>query len=194
MSNDIDFEQFIKLLDGALASDDKNIRETLRKFLFVAAMVLGDDAEPGPFTKMVETIDALQRRIATLENQNNTTVADNNWYDINSSPTFYPYTAPGTAVGPGGSIGTTGTPPVWTNAVSTTTTSSNTGNITFSGTTSNGTGNITLGGGNASQFTLTPGIGNSTTTTYWTNMDDPETGTEIKGEIMEALDRLATAA
>ena len=53
MSNDIDFEQFIKLLDGALASDDKNIRESLRKFLFVAAMVLGDEAKPGKIKKMM---------------------------------------------------------------------------------------------------------------------------------------------
>ena len=68
-NNDFNFEQFIKLLDGALASDDKNVKQALRKFLFVAAMVMGDDAEPGPFTQMMETIDSLQQRISTLESQ-----------------------------------------------------------------------------------------------------------------------------
>lgn len=72
-NNDFNFEQFIKLLDGALASDDKNVKQALRKFLFVAAMVMGDNTESGPFTKMMETIDNLQQRISTLENKDNYT-------------------------------------------------------------------------------------------------------------------------
>ena len=186
MSSDVDFEQFIKLLDGALASDDKTIQQALRKFLFVAAMVLGDECEPGPFTKMMETMDSLQRRLATLENQNNTTVADNGWYDTTSSPTFYPFTAPGTGIGVGGSSTSTGTPPNWTNAVSTTTTS---GSIT-------NTGTITLNGGTSGYCTpgYLPGTGGTTTTYTFPSFEDSETGTEIKQEIEDALDRLANVA
>jgi len=178
MSNEVDFEQFIKLLDGALASDDKNIQQALRKFLFVAAMVLGDDCEPGPFTKMMETMDDLQRRLATLE-QPTVTPQPYDWYG-GSSPTF-----PGTAGGTwcGGSITSTGTtiPYTNTNAISTTTTASNTGNITFSNTT-----------GYSYLPTTTSG-----TTTITMNDYAPKpakTGTDIKDEIMEALDRLANVA
>jgi len=187
MSNEVDFEQFIKLLDGALASDDKNVKQALRKFLFVTAMVLGDDCEPGPFSKMMETMDAMQRRLAALESKDLTTTTD--WtgisppYTVGGTGVAYPFISPTTTPGgsvKGGSISSTGTPPVWTNAVSTTTTSST-------------TGNVTLGSSNASTFTITPGAGNTTTTNYWVSNDNPETGTEIKNDIMEALDRLANA-
>ena len=99
--NDVDFEQFIKLLDGALASDDKNVRNALKKFLFVAALALGDDTEPGPFTQMMETIDNLQRRISTLESQKNSTQTYPNtpWITY-TTPTIYPNIGtPGTAAG-----------------------------------------------------------------------------------------------
>ncbi len=111
--NDVDFEQFIKLLDGALASDDKNVRNALKKFLFVAALALGDDTEPGPFTQMMETIDNLQRRISTLESQKNSTQTYPNtpWITY-TTPTIYPNIGtPGTAAGttPWGGTTTTST-------------------------------------------------------------------------------------
>jgi len=111
--NDVDFEQFIKLLDGALASDDKNVRNALKKFLFVAALALGDDAEPGPFTQMMETIDNLQRRISTLESQNNSTQTYPNTHSpwiTYTTPTIYPNIGtPGTAAGTAPWGGTTTT-------------------------------------------------------------------------------------
>ena len=186
MSNEVDFEQFIKLLDGALASDDKNVKQALRKFLFVAAMVMGDDTEPGPFTKMMETMDAMQQRLAILETQQ-TPTQPQDWYG-GSSPTFYPYISPGTGTAgdwTGGSITGTGTIPytntnTTTNAVSTTTTASNTGNITFSNTTG---------------YSYIPSTTSGTSTITLDYTPKPvKTGTEIKDEIMEALDRLANVA
>ena len=97
--NDVDFEQFIKLLDGALASDDKNVRNALKKFLFVAALALGDDTEPGPFTQMMETIDNLQRRISTLEQSTSKPHTTAPWITY-TTPTVYPNIGtPGTAAG-----------------------------------------------------------------------------------------------
>lgn len=196
MSNEVDFEQFIKLLDGALASDDKNVKQALRKFLFVTAMVLGDDCEPGPFSKMIETMDSMQRRLAMLEANNTNTVTTTDWtgmsppYTVGGTGVAYPFISPTTT--PGGSAAVT--PLNWTNAVSTTTTASTTGNITLVGLT-NTSGNVTLGSGSASTFTVTPAISSGTTTlNYWINSDNPETGTEIKNDIMEALDRLASTA
>lgn len=185
MSNNVDFEQFIKLLDGALASDDKNIQQALRKFLFVAAMVLGDDCEPGPFTKMMDTMDAMQKRLADLEAQPMQTT---DWFGP-SSPTFpggTQWTGIGTGttnIGAGGSITSTGSnvPYTNTNATSTTviptTTTATTGNITLSGT---------------SGYCYTPSTGTTNTITF--NVPPEDTGSEIKQEIEDALDRLANVA
>jgi hypothetical protein len=134
--NDIDFEQFIKLLDGALASDDKNVKNALRKFLFVAALALGDDVEPGPFTQMMETIDNLQRRISILESQKTYTqqtdpTTTTPW--VYTTPITYPNTgAPWTTAGGTGTGWTSGSV---TNTAGTTftntTTSVSTGNPTY---------------------------------------------------------------
>lgn len=100
---DTDFEQFIQILDGALASKDPKVKNALRKFLFVAALAMGDDMEPGPFTEMMETINELQQRISTLESQarndqyTTTTTTEPSWY----KPYYYP-------VGPGGCVSTGG--------------------------------------------------------------------------------------
>jgi len=180
MSSDVDFEQFIKLLDGALASDDKNIQQALRKFLFVAAMVLGDECEPGPFTKMMETMDEMQRRLHSLENKD-VQITDTNPYVWPNSGGGTPYWGGGSSSGSGTITFTnTGTS---TNAVSTTTTGSNTTT----------TGNITLGGTTGYCYPTVPGTGVTGTTT-WITPGAEETGTEIKQEIEDALDRLANVA
>ena len=188
MSNDIDFEQFIQLLDGALASDDKNVKQALRKFLFVAAMVMGDDTEPGPFTQMMDTIDSLQQRLAILETQSNQT-------------TTVPYQYPGTTWTGIGTGTSTGTGTISTGTGIGTSTPNTSGSITSTGSTTytNPTSNIitfpnasttgstwTISGGNTSNST--------TTTSLWYDMDDPKTGTNIKEEIKEGLEKLAKSA
>jgi len=181
MSNDIDFEQFIKLLDGALASDDKNVKQALRKFLFVAAMVMGNDTEPGPFTQMMDTIDALQRRIAALENQNTFTTTDNIWTTQEIGTGIG--TGSGTGIGWAG--GTTGaiTGGSATSTVFTTNATSNISTITLPSTSTSGT-----------TYTVTNNPSNTTTSTLRYNMEDPKTGTSIKEEIKEGLEKLAKLA
>jgi len=178
MSNDIDFEQFIQLLDGALASDDKNVKQALRKFLFVAAMVMGDDTEPGPFTQMMDTIDELQHRLATLEGRLNpgTTTTDA-WTPIT-------YTGIGTGSTSAGTSHIT-TPSTTGGSIT------STGYTTFTNPTGN-TGTITLPNSNSTAGTSWTISGNPTnpTTTYY-DLGDPKTGTSIKEEIKEGLEKLA---
>lgn len=178
--NDIDFDQFIKLLDGALASDDKNVKQALRKFLFVAAMVMGDDCEPGPFTEMMDTIDSLQRRVATLENQNTYTTTDNMWATQGIGTAFNPlFTTPSTAGGTSGSITSSGSTTVINPAVTTSTST-----ITMPNTTTTTAGTI---------YTIS-GLSNVTPSTLWHDMVDPKTGTSIKEKIKESLKKLAKLA
>lgn len=201
MNSDIDFDQFIKLLDGALASDDKNVKQALRKFLFVAAMVIGDDCEPGPFTKMMDTIDSLQHRVASLENQNTLTTTDNLWVTgdtitnigTGASPTFPPTTTTGGTTGSvtgSGSL-TAITPPTTSGSIT------STGYTTYTNPTSS-TGTITLPMATSTtvgtSYTISGNPGNTTTSTLWYDVDDPKTGTSIKEEIKESLKKLATFA
>jgi len=178
--NDVDFEQFIKLLDAALASDDKKIQKALRKFMFIMALNISDDeCEPGPFTKMMETMDELQRRLAAIESKDNTfTTTDpytQTWpYGVGIG-TAAPYTTPPSTTG--GSATSTGTVQ-WTNAPSA---SSNTVNIT--GNTTTTTANTLLGGSNCW----------TNTGTYIINSDE-DSGTAIKDEIKEKLAKLVNAA
>lgn len=182
MSNDIDFDQFIKLLDGALASDDKNVKQALRKFLFVAAMVMGDDCEPGPFTEMMGTIDSLQQRLATLETQMNSATSTRTYPEwigtgIGASPTFIPTTTGGTSgslttISGGGSITSSGNT-TYTNLTGTTST------ITLPNTSTSGT-----------SYSIGATTSNITGTS-WYNMADPKTGTSIKEEIKKGLEKLA---
>jgi len=185
MSNDIDFEQFIKLLDGALASDDKNVKQALRKFLFVAAMVMGDDTEPGPFTQMMDTIDSLQQRLTQLEAQTNpTTSIPSTWtYPIGTGQQP-PFTSPSTAGGPTGTVtGGSATSNGFTTYTNTTGTTGTTGTITLPNASTSGT-----------TYTVTNNPSNTTTSTIWYDMAGPKTGTSIKEEIKESLEKLAKSA
>lgn len=170
---DIDFEQFIKLLDAALVSDDKKIKTALRKFMFIMALNLSDDdCEPGPFTKMMDTIDELQRRVSSLESSNTYTTDPYtqtwpNGVGIGTA-TPAPYIAPSTTGGTSGQI--TGTTQ-WMNIP----TSSTTGTVTTI------TSSTLLGGSNC---WTTSGTG-----TYTVNYED--IGTKIKNEIKDSLAKLA---
>lgn len=173
--NDEDFEQFITLLDAAIASDDAKIQRALKKFVFLIRLNLSDDdCKPGPFTKMMETIDDLQRRLAAVEGT--------------QQPTYYGGTSPfsgGTSVDPfihWYNAGTGTSAGSLTNAVSTATipattiTNATTSNITF---TSGTTG-------------TTASTGYATTNIF--PAYEVDSGTKIKNEIKESLSKLVKAA
>lgn len=163
---DDEFNQFITLLDAACASDDPKITKALKKFMFLVRLNISDDEmETGPFTKMMETIDSLQRRVSQLEQPNNFTQTDiKDW-------------------------GTTTATPQWIYQPTTTTYGTSTTPITTTGTniTLQGGSSTTLGsGGSCTGFTTS-----STTGTMTYNIiDDAPTGTEIKEDIKGKLDNL----
>lgn len=175
--NDEDFEQFITLLDAAIASDDPKIQKALKKFVFLIRLNLSDeDCKPGPFTKMMETIDDLQRRVGQVENR-----PTQQPYYGGSSPTI----GGGTSVDPFTHWYNNGTNITYTNAVSTTTTPTTT---TITNPSSN---NITLGGSTCTGFIANAYAGN-TTTTY--TMFEEDSGTSIKDDIKEKLAKLVKVA
>lgn len=162
--NDTDFEQFIKLLDAALVSDDKKIKTALRKFMFIMALNLSeDDCEPGPFTQMMDTIDELQRRVGTLE------VKDNSFTTTDPYTQTWPYGYAG--------IGT-GTPPPYVAP------GTSSGSTQWMNTTTSTSIPFTTGGCWG---------GSSTSATYTINPEDEKTGTEIKDEIKDKLAALANS-
>lgn len=150
MSDEIDFGQFVELLDKALTSKDPNIQKALKKFLFIASLASDDTPADGPFSKLLKSVEDLQRRLALLEAIN--AAQSNPGYFPNSAPYTAPYQSPGwgpsipTWPYPTTSGGTSiSIPTVWTNAnptwqgqatpISTTTTvsSSDDGSVNFAG-------------------------------------------------------------
>ncbi len=167
--NDEQFEQFIKLLDAALVSDDKKIKSALRKFMFIMALNLSDDdCEPGPFTKMMETMDDLQRRLAQVEGQNTT------W--TQTTPYTNPYV--------GGGTGTGTAAPYWIPG------STTGGSITLTGGSATTSGTITTSGSTCTGFTAP----SSTTFTSYDLGIDYDIGTTIKEDIKDKLKKLVSTA
>ena len=64
MSDEIDFDQLIELLDRALTSKDPKVISALKKFLFIAALATEDTEEEGPFRNLVRRIEALEASTA----------------------------------------------------------------------------------------------------------------------------------
>jgi hypothetical protein len=66
MSNDIDFDQLIELLDRALVSDDPKVQKALKKFLFIVALSTEEDEEAGPLRDLISRIEDLERKVAGI--------------------------------------------------------------------------------------------------------------------------------
>lgn len=169
---DDEFNQFITLLDAACASDDPKITKALKKFMFLVRLNISDDEmEAGPFTKMMETIDSLQRRVSQLEQPNNFTQTDiKDWGTTTTTPQWI-YNPTYTTAGQ-----------TYTNVSPNTST-----NITLTGTT-----NTTLGGSSITTAGCT-GFTTTGTSSYIINADDSAPkGTEIKESIKDKLEDLLT--
>ena len=172
MSNEIDLDQFIQVLDHALATDDPKIKKALKKFLFIAALAMEGDPEPGPFSEMLEEMTELRRRMRALEDmvaQRHTQTDYIDWYGSSSTTPKWIYDNSTSTAGSSVSI---------TNPNTTTTTIS-TGGSSCGGfvnptTTTNVTGSYTLGGYGG--FTI--------------NLGDDEKGKRIKRELEEKLGNL----
>lgn len=69
MSNDIDFDQLIDLLDRALTSKDPKVMQALKKFLFIAALATEETEEDGPFKNILKRIEALEAQVNSVPYQ-----------------------------------------------------------------------------------------------------------------------------
>ena len=172
MSNEIDLDQFIQVLDHALATDDPKVKKALKKFLFIAALALDGDPEPGPFSEMLEEMDELRRRMRSLEDmvaQRHTQTDIKDWYGSSDS-----------------------TNAIWKyiNDNSTSGTVSITPSTTSGGTsTTNITGGSSCGGFVNPTFTTTGTLGGYGGFTI--NLGDDEKGKRIKKELQEKLGTLS---
>jgi hypothetical protein len=160
---DDEFNQFITLLDAACASEDQKIKKALKKFMFLVRLNITDDEmEPGPFTKLMETIDSLQRRVSQLENAGNNTFTTTDIKDWGTTTT-----------------------PQWIHQPTYTTG----GTYTVPNTSSSST-NITLqGGSSCTGFTTTNATTGTATIVLGNDLSAPS-GTEIKEEIKGKLTAL----
>lgn len=76
MSNDIDIEQFAKILDAALSSNNPSMKKALKNFLLVASIVESENTNNlntgfVGFSSILEEIKILHKRILALEYQKN---------------------------------------------------------------------------------------------------------------------------
>jgi hypothetical protein len=73
MDNDFDIEEFAKMFDAALASDNPSVQKALRNFMMVTALVHAqeeannDERQMGPFESLFSQLEDLQHRISRLE-------------------------------------------------------------------------------------------------------------------------------
>ena len=179
MSTDIDFDQFIKVLDAALVTDNQNVKKALRKFLFVAAMAMSDDdMERGPFTEMMETIDSLRQRVGALESANTTTTT---FTDQTSTTPQWIYNPPYYGTSTAGNINISG----------------GTGTSTTNTTTAIGSGTTTAVSPHAYSGSSCTGFTTSNTLGYTINLDlldDGPKAEKIKSDIVAGLKKLTAKA
>lgn len=70
---DFDIQEFAKMFDAALASDNPSVKKALQNFMMVAALVHAqeevenDERLSGPLETLIKQIEDLQHRISRLE-------------------------------------------------------------------------------------------------------------------------------
>jgi len=87
---DFSFEEFAKMFDAALASDNPAVKAALRNFMIIAAMVhpCKDNATTGPLEGLIIKVDLLERRVKDLQH------ASNSKSSVYTYPAASPYPYP----------------------------------------------------------------------------------------------------
>lgn len=72
MNNDVDLEQFAKILDSAINSDVPAVRKAMSNFLLITSLCMtdddnGEDVPDGPFAGLLKNLRDLDRRVRALE-------------------------------------------------------------------------------------------------------------------------------
>jgi len=98
---DFDIEDFAKMFDAALASDNPGVKKALRNFMMVAAIVHaeedGDERLMGPLETLVKKVADLERMVYEL--QNNRAYKDYKDYYSNPTWVYQPNTSVSTTSG-----------------------------------------------------------------------------------------------
>lgn len=96
---DFDIQEFAKMFDAALASDNPSVKKALQNFMMVAAIVhsqeevSSDERLMGPLETLISQIENLQNRLLRVEKENYKTKPyttgpyDNTW--IYTGPSSY---------------------------------------------------------------------------------------------------------
>lgn len=86
---DFDLEEFAKMFDAALASDNPGVKKALRNFMIVTALVHaqedGDERIMGPLETLVKKVGDLERMVYELQN---TRTYKDQYKDYYNNPTW----------------------------------------------------------------------------------------------------------
>lgn len=176
MSDEIDFGQFIELLDKALTSKDPNVQKALKKFLFIASLASDDTPADGPFSNLVKTVEELKRRVDYLELTQSIP---------HQSPPFYPNSSPNW--GPWSTTpGTVSIPSIWQNT-------SGVWNVPAAGTPcSTTTVSVTSSDSSSASFLGGPSPGASVNFTSFASSVDSKVKESLINKALSDMDTLAS--
>jgi endonuclease III len=101
MNNKFNLEEFAKMFDAALASDNPAVKKALRNFMMVAAIVHAqedDERQMGPLETLVKKVSDLERIVSDLQNTRTWKDHKEKYYqDYYNNPTWV-YQQPTTSV------------------------------------------------------------------------------------------------
>lgn len=88
--DDFNLEEFAKMFDAALASNNPSVKKALRNFLMIMALVESENQQSGPFTSLLNDVYNLRKRIERLEQDSTATRYRDNY--TNTYPKQWTYT------------------------------------------------------------------------------------------------------
>jgi hypothetical protein len=102
MNNDFDINEFAKMFDAALASNNPGVQKALRNFMMVAAIVHAqedDERQMGPLETLVKKVSDLERIVSDLQNTRTWKDHKDKYYqDYYSTIPTWMYQQPNTSV------------------------------------------------------------------------------------------------
>jgi hypothetical protein len=81
--NDFDLEEFARMFDAALASDNPSVKKALRNFMMVAAIVHAEDGNKhiaGPLETLIKKVNHLEDKIRDLQTERKYREYKENYY------------------------------------------------------------------------------------------------------------------
>ena len=90
---DFDLEEFAKMFDAALASDNPAVKKALRNFMMVAAIVHAQDNNDseritGPLETLIKRVETLDRTVRELQNTRTYRDQYRDYKDYYNNPTW----------------------------------------------------------------------------------------------------------